>query len=278
MTTATLLAAEPRARLTDLLAAEWIKLWSLRSTAGALLLTALAVLGLNVGTAWDQVRYWDQMDPAAQAEFAAEGHALMTAFTSNGASVLLLALGAWGAVTVTGEYGSGLIRTTFVAVPARGAVMLAKSLVVGAVATVFGALLAAASFWLTQAQYATQQAGVTIGHPGALRLVLASALLAPVAALTGAAVGALLRHGAFSVVGATVLLVIVPAFLSPRRHLTAVLGNATPFRAWSTLAERPEIAALQPYPATHGGAWLVLACWAAAAVLATTLAVRRRDQ
>ncbi|MFI5534430.1 ABC transporter permease [Kitasatospora sp. NPDC051853] len=277
MTTAAL-TAEPRARLADLVAAEWIKLWSLRSTAGTLLLTALAVLGLNVGTAWDQVRYWDVMPPADRAEFIAEGLSLMTAYTSNGAMVLLLAVGAWGAVTVTGEYGTGLIRTTFVAVPARGSVMAAKALVVAAVATVFGALLAAVSFWATQAQYAGQHAGVTIGHPGALRLVVASALLAPVAALTGMAVGALLRHSAFSVVAATVLLLIVPAMLSTRRHWTAVFANAMPYRAWSTLTERPDIAALQPYPATHGGAWLVLACWAAAAVLVTALAVRHRDQ
>ncbi|GAA1165458.1 positive regulator of sigma E activity [Kitasatospora gansuensis] len=277
MTTATL-ALEPRARLTDLFAAEWIKLWSLRSTAWTLPLIALAVLGLNLGTAWDQVRYWDQRSPADQAGFIADGLAMMTAYTSNGASVLLLAVGAWGAVTVTGEYGTGLIRTTFVAVPARSSVMVAKALVVAAVATAFGALLAAASFWVTQAQYAEHHAGVTIGHPGALRLVVASALLAPVAALAGMAVGALLRHGAFSVVAATVLLLIVPAFLSTRRHGTAVLAHAMPFRAWETLAERSDLAALEPYPATPGGAWLVLACWAAGSVLVTALAVRRRDQ
>ncbi|GAA3041954.1 hypothetical protein GCM10020229_61450 [Kitasatospora albolonga] len=284
MTTAALtaepraLTTEPRARLADLVAAEWIKLWSLRSTTGTLLLTALAVLGLNVGTAWDQVRYWGEHAPADRADFVADGMALLSAFTGNGATVLMIALGAFGAVAVTGEYGTGLIRTTFVAVPARGSVMAAKALVLAAVTSVFGVLLAAVSFWLTQAQFARYDAAVMLDHPGALRLLLASALLAPVSALAGMAVGALLRHGASAVTATTLLLLVAPVFLSTRRYWTALLGNATPYRAWTTLAERPDVLAHQPYPGTPGGAWLTLACWAAGSVVVTVLAVRRRDQ
>lgn len=56
--------------------------------------------------------------------------------------LLALAAGAIGAVSVTGEYGSGLIRTTFTAVPARRSVMAAKAIVLTAVMTVFGAVVA----------------------------------------------------------------------------------------------------------------------------------------
>lgn len=52
MTTFTVsMAAESRARFRDLVAAEWIKLWSLRSTYWVLGLGALVVIGINVNSA-----------------------------------------------------------------------------------------------------------------------------------------------------------------------------------------------------------------------------------
>lgn len=271
-------ATEPRARFTDLVTAEWIKLWSLRSTSWSLLVGALAVLGLNVGTAYDQNHYWDERTPADQADFIREGMALMSAFTGNGALVLMLALGAFGAVAVTGEYSTGLIRTTFAAVPARGSVLAAKAVVVGLVTTVFGAMLATASFVLTQAVFAEHGAGVPIDRPGALQLLVASALLAPVSALTGMAVGVVLRHSAAAVVGSTVLLILVPNFLSTDRYWTAVAAHAMPYRAWTELADVVGTFAPSPYPATVGGAWTVYAAWALLAAAVTIVAVRRRDQ
>ncbi|KQV21306.1 MULTISPECIES: ABC transporter permease [unclassified Kitasatospora] len=269
---------EPHARFADLVAAEWIKLWSLRSTAGSLLIAALAVLGLNVGTAYDQNHYWAERTLADQAEFIREGLSLMTAFTSNGAMVLMLALGAFGAMAVTGEYGTGLIRATFAAVPARSSVLAAKVVVVGLVSTVFGAVLAAASFVLTQAVFAEHGAGVSFDRPGALRLVAASALLAPLSALTGMAVGALVRHGAGAVVGSTVLLLLVPIFLSTDRYWTAVAAHAMPYRAWTRLVDVVGTPAPSPYPGTVGGAWTVYPIWVLLAAGVTVAAVRRRDQ
>ena len=46
-------AAEPRARFRDLVAAEWIKLRSLRSTYWVLALSALVVIAFNVNAACD---------------------------------------------------------------------------------------------------------------------------------------------------------------------------------------------------------------------------------
>jgi ABC-2 type transport system permease protein len=268
---------DPHARFADLVAAEWIKLWSLRSTAGSLLIAALAVLGLNVGTAYDQNHYWAERTLSDQAEFVRDGLSLMTAFTSNGAMVLMLALGAFGALTVTGEYGTGLIRVTFAAVPSRSPVLAAKVIVVGLVTTVFGAVLAAASFVLTQAVFAGHGAGVSADRPGVLQLVVASALLAPLSALTGMAVGALVRHSAGAVVGSTVLLILVPVFLSTDRYWTAVAAHAMPYRAWDRLAAVAGTTAPGPYPSTVGGAWTVYPVWALLAAAVTVTAVRPPD-
>ena len=189
------LATEPRARFRDLLAAEWLKFWSLRSSPWGLLISALVVLAANAGQAWDHWRYWRQagMSPA---RFIADGMPLQDAFTTNAGIVMMIAAAAIGALAITGEYSTGLIRTTFAAVPARRSVLAAKVVVLTAVMTGFGAVVSAASFGVVQTILSGRHAEVTIGSPGALRIVVASALLAPLAALTGAAVGVYLFRNA----------------------------------------------------------------------------------
>src|SRR5581483_10718453 len=139
------LTTEPRARFRDLLAAEWLKFWSLRSSPWGLLAGALAVLGLNGGQAWDHWRYWRQAGESP-ARFIADGLPLQDAFTTNAGIVMMIAAAAIGTLAITGEYGTGLIRTTFTAVPARRSVLAAKVAVLTVIMTGFGAVVAAASF------------------------------------------------------------------------------------------------------------------------------------
>jgi hypothetical protein len=268
---------EPRARFSDLLAAEWLKTWSLRSTSWMYAITALAVIAFNAGTAYDHYKYWNQYGDRGRASFIANGSALMDAFTGNAAMVLVLAVAAIGAVSITGEYGTGLIRTTFTAVPARRSVMAAKALVLTAVTTVFGTLVALASFVSTQAILSGREASVTLSHPGAVGVVVASALLAPVAALAGLAIGAVIRHTGGSIVGCVVVLLLLPMVLSDRRHLTAVLRHTLPFSAWQRLSVS-DLHATVLYPWTASGAWTVYVFWALLAGAVAVLAVHRRDQ
>ncbi|TDC69268.1 ABC transporter permease subunit [Streptomyces hainanensis] len=277
MTAATLPVAEPRARFVDLLAAEWLKFWSLRSTPWFLLLAGLAVVGFNVGSAYDHYRNWQYYDAESQANFVANGLPLVDAFTSNAELILLLATSALGALAVTGEYGSGSIRTTFAAVPARGSVMAAKACVVAVVLTAFGAVVAGVSFWLSQALLSARDAGVSIDHPGAWRVVVASALLAPVSGLVGAAIGAVVRHSATAVIGGVVVLPLLPTFFSEGRYWSATIRHALPERAWRELTRTVDWGGT-PYPMTTGGAWTVYAVWAAVAFVLTVVAVRHRDQ
>ncbi|WP_329028732.1 ABC transporter permease [Streptomyces sp. NBC_01423] len=269
----------PRARFTDLLAAEWLKTWSLRSTPWLYGLGALAVVAFNAGTAYDHYKYWYQYDKGSQEFFVTHRLALVDAFTDNSALVMVLALAAIGAVSVTGEYGTGLVRTTFTAVPARRSVMAAKVLVLAAVTTVFGVLVAAASFASTGAILSGRGASVLLGDPGVLQVLAASALLAPVAALAGLALGTVVRHTGASVVACVVVLLLLPMVLSDRRHLTAVLRHTLPFSAWDRLTggalpqPPPEL-----FPWSEAGAWTVYALWALVAAAVAVCAVHRRDQ
>jgi ABC-2 type transport system permease protein len=270
-------AAEPRARFRDLVAAEWLKLWSLRSTPWSLLISGLAIIAFNVGITYNTHHYWHQQH-VSPAQFITQGLPLLDAFTTNASFILMIAAGTIGSLVITSEYRTGLIRTTLAAVPARRSVMAAKTAVLTVVMTVFGALVAAISFGGTQAILAGLHAGVSVSYPGALRVVVASALLAPLSALVGVALGAVLRNSAAAAVSTVTLLVILPIVVRDSRHWSALLAHALPFPAWLRLTTVPYPPSGTHFPWTVAGAWTVYAAWALLSSLVAVAVMYRRDQ
>ena len=109
---------------------------------------------------------------------------LATSFLAY-AEYLVLPVTVLSVLVFTSEYGSGLIRTTFTAVPRRRAVLAAKAAVTGAAALVVGEILAFACFFLTQAILSGRHGGLSLAHPGALRAVLAAGFVLAACALVG---------------------------------------------------------------------------------------------
>ncbi|MFE0133140.1 ABC transporter permease subunit [Streptomyces sp. NPDC059037] len=266
-----------RARFRDLVAAEWIKLWSLRSTGWILGVGALVVIGINVNSARSNADLLEHQ-PATSPDGAFQVDPMHAAFVDPAYQILVVVAAAVGAITVFGEYTSGLIRTTFAAVPDRRAVLVAKAAVVAAVMFVLGAVVAAASFGATQAVL-SDTIGLPIGAPGALRAVVASALLAPLCALVGMALGALIRHAAGTVVASLVTLLLLPSLFAGDTYRWAKeIGNAMPLTAWQALVENPAMD-YPPgrYPVTVAEAWTVFAVWPLVAAVVAVVVVHRRD-
>ncbi|MEW1722505.1 ABC transporter permease [Streptomyces sp. NPDC093109] len=276
MNTSHTAAAEPRARFRDLLAAEWMKLWSLRSTPWAFAVGALVILGINLNATLADYTSYPQL-PVLAKDLFVPIWAIRDACTVGAAMVLMLAAGSIGALTVVGEYGSGEIRTTFAAVPDRRAVMAAKAAVVTAVMLVYGTVVAAVSFWVTQAVFSGRGIGLSIGYDGAPRAVAACALLAPVCALAGMALGALVRHTATTIVTLTFVLLLLPTLVNERDRWTAILLHALPRGAWDRLTELGVSPVPVVHPWTTGGAWTVYVVWAVVSAAVTVVAVHRRD-
>ncbi|GAA4078345.1 hypothetical protein [Actinomadura miaoliensis] len=268
---------EPKARFRDLFAAEWTKLWSLRSTYGVLAGGALLVVGICVNSARSNVALIERSGNPEQRLAIDPLHA---AFVVDAFHIFVIIAGVVGAATVYGEYATGLARTTFAAVPARRAVVAAKAAVVSVVLLAFGAVVAGCSFGLTQAVYQQQRIGLSITDPGALRAVTASALLAPVCGLVGMALGALVRHTAGSVVAVVGVLALLPRlFQGETYRWVKEIGNAMPVSAWQALVQNPARPPFVPprYPVSATEAWIVLAAWAVAALAVAVTVVHRRD-
>lgn len=153
----------------------------------------------------------------------------------------------------------------------------AKVAVVAAVMLAVGTVLAAASFGVSQAILSGRHAGVSIGHPGALRAVAATALLAPVCALTGLGIGALIRHTAPAIAAVCVVLVVLPGSLQPdARHWVDDLANTFPYVVWNRMIDLKYVPGSSYLP-TITGSWVVFAAWPLAAVTLAAIVVRHRD-
>ncbi|MFJ8017716.1 ABC transporter permease [Streptomyces sp. NPDC096339] len=272
-------ATAPNARFTDLLAAEWIKMRSLRSTYWVLVLSAVVAVAVNVNAVHSSLPYIDQPPPPAHDMPPFKYDPLFHGLNSIAGHVVALAAAAFGAITIFGEYATGMIRTTLAAVPDRRAVIAAKLVLVTSVTLLLGAVVSVTSFFTTNAMLASRHVGLSIHDPGCLRAVAAYAVVVPVCALIGMAFGAVLRHATASIVGVVGLLFVVPLlFGGDRYRFLREIGNHLPMAAQSRLALNPEShTSLGAYPGTITGSWLALAAWALVSAAVAVTVVRRRD-
>ncbi|MFD9353441.1 ABC transporter permease subunit [Streptomyces sp. NPDC060031] len=268
--------AEPPARFRDLLASEWIKMRSLRSTPWTLAFTALFVIGSSAVASLADLNNLGRSRPDAlqTPEFLC-----FDAYPAAGYMTLMLLAGSIGAVTIVSEYSSGLIRTTTVAVPARHPVVLAKAGVVAAVWTVVGAIISTGAFLVSQAILSERHAGVPLTHPGVARAMVASALVAPVCALVGLGLGVLIRHTAAAIVATLFTLLMLPTLFSQSKQWSADVHHMMVVGAWKRLVQSwGEIPGGSPVrDATVSGSWCAYALWPLIAIALAVVVVRRRD-
>src|SRR6476660_4658669 len=170
------------------LLSEWTKFRSLRSTVATLLIAIVVMIGLGAMFAAIAANQTTGFGPGATA--------ISTSLT--GTFFAQLAIGVLGVLLITGEYSTGMIRSSLTVVPSRLPMLWGK-LAVFAV-TVFFTMLAAsfASFLVGQALLG-DRLNASLSDPAALRSVLGSALYLTVAGLTAIAMGALLRNTAAAI-------------------------------------------------------------------------------
>lgn len=263
----------PRVRWRDLVAAEWIKLWSLRSTRWVLGLGVLILLLLALQSSLGTYDEWPDYGPIQRSHY----DPMTEALSGAGVALLMIGAGTVGALSIVGEYASGLIRATLTAVPARHRVVLAKTAVLAVLLAVVGMVVSLGTFLLAQAVLSGRGIGLSVDDPGVPAVLAANAALAPLSALVGFGIGALIRHTATSVVATCGLLVVAPGFFKPTVHQWAnELFGYFPYYAWhSTLSQlHPRTGEALPSAAE---AWTGFAFWPVAAVLLAVLVVRRRD-
>jgi ABC-2 type transport system permease protein len=254
------------ARAHAVLAFEWTKLRSVRSNSWTLLIAAAMTLGVTVIVAQSFAS-----TPASR--HGAVADPLASSFLGY-AEYAVLPVTVLGVLVFTSEYASGLIATTFTAVPRRRAVLAAKAAVTGAAALAAGELLAFACFFLTQAILSTHHRGLSLSHAGVPGAVLAAGGALAACALVGVGLGAIVRHTAGAIAAAVglVYLLAVLCLALPSPWNTRLGRFTVPFAAYQTVASHPLAGLLSP-----GLSMLVIIAWPAATLTAAAIVISRRD-
>ena len=254
-------------RARDALASEWTKLRSLRSNRLTLAIAVVVTLVLTAVVAETFASAPGAGNHPASIDRLAGSFLAYAEYTVLPVTVLSV-------LVFTSEYASGLIRTTFSAVPRRGTVLAAKAAVTGAAALVVGEVLAFACFFLTQAILSGGHGGLSLAHPGALRAVLAAGFTLAACALVGVGAGAVIRHTAGAIAAAvTVVYLLAVLCLALPAPWNIRLGRFTlPYAAYAEVTGHPPAGLLSPWLSL-----LVLIGWPAAALLAAAAVLTRRD-
>jgi ABC-2 type transport system permease protein len=190
--------------MTDALAAEWIKLRSIRSTyiLGAVVVACVAPAAL---LAWYFVSAWDRATPEHRANFALSDLAELVGWVAQLCMALL------GVLAVTSEYSTGMIRGTLTVLPQRRTMLTAKALVVGAVALVVGTAAPLLTLAVTRSILGDRVVrGSSTPMPDEFRLLLAGGLLVAVFAMLGLGLGAIMRSTAGAIVTVIALWYLLP--------------------------------------------------------------------
>ena len=182
------------------LRSELTKFRSLRSTVYTMATAVVLMIGL--GALFSAVT-------ASQYKMGPAGiDAVSTSL--SGTIFAVVAFGVLGALMMSGEYSTGMIRSSLTAVPRRLPVLWAKLGVFAG--TAFAASLVASfvSFFLGQALLSSHHLNVAITAPGALRSVVGAALYVTVAGLIGVALGALFRNTAAAIATFAGVFFVIP--------------------------------------------------------------------
>jgi ABC-2 type transport system permease protein len=247
---------------------EWHKLRTIRSTWLVVAVFAVGMISLSV-LALSHEGY-AHMSAADRASFDPTHDSTFT-----GLLLGQLLAGVLGALTVTAEFSSGMIRATFAAVPRRRLVLAAKAAVLGAVTLAAGEILAFAAFFAGQASLQAPAPHATLGQPGVLRAVLMAGAYPALIALIGLGLGAIIRHTAGAICAVVVLLFLLPLLIAPLGTSTqddVVRFLPEQIAALSLTATRPVSPALPP-PVAFG----LLCAYAAAALAAGAWVLTHRD-
>lgn len=243
---------------------EWIKLSTLRSTWWSIGITAVLTIGIAV--------------IVAGSLSSLPGFEPIQAVVSPIQFTMLLA-GILGVISVTGEYSTGMIRSTFAAQPSRGAVLAAKAVVVGAVMLASSLIIFFVAALAVTPFFADADVPFAWDDPSQSTLPIVTASVSMAAfALIGVAFGFLLRSGAGAIAATVGLLFVLP-----------IIGNifAGAGEGWEWIADvlnhlpmsaaQSVILPQDDWGLPVGEGWLTIAAWVAAGLAGAWAVLRTRD-
>jgi ABC-2 type transport system permease protein len=222
-------AASRRPGLPGTLRSELTKILSVRSTYWTLLAQVLASIG------WAVLFCAGTNSHGAGADFDPARASLMGQVAIGELIIVVL-----GALVITSEYSTGMIRTSLTVMPRRGVLYAAKAIVFAGVTLTVSLITSFVDFFVGQSILASKHLNTTLGRPDVLRAVLLSAAIVVVFGLLAYGLGAIVRHTAGAITSILGMIFVIP-----------LLAQALPTAWYQDLARwLPGGSALSPIPSS----------------------------
>jgi ABC-2 type transport system permease protein len=262
--------ASGRAGLKGALRSEWTKIRSVRSTYWTLIALVLISIGLGAAISAGAANELN-LHPFRKAGFDPTQISLFAFFELGQLVIAVL-----GAIVITSEYSTGMIRTSLTVQPRRGTVFAAKGLVFGAIALVVSFVVSFVAFFLGQSLFASTGIGATLSEPHVLQAVVGSALLVAVVAMFSFGLGAIFRHTAATITTAIGVMFVLPIIV----HIMPDSWQQDVIRWLPSSASDVLTTTVGTPPANHFSPWVqfgVTAAYAIVAIAVGAILFRKRD-
>ena len=249
-----------------ILASEWVKYTTLRSTWIALTIAVIGMVGVSALACYAIASRWSHLDLGERLTFSPTTQSLTGVYLSQ------LVIGVLGVLIISSEYSTGMIRATLSIAPKRLPVLWAKLLIFSLVT--FVSMLAAAftAFGVGQALLGVH--GTSLSAPHALRSVIGVAVYLTLVAVIAVSAGFILRNTAGGIASVVGLIIVLPAIAHvlpaswQHDYVPYLPSNA----GGAMYTQFPDPGTLSP-----GAGALVMALWAAAFVVLAAVLLKRRD-
>jgi len=265
-----------------ILRSEWIKLMSLRSTIWCYAILVFLTLGL--AALFGSTLYVEGMtlDRDTQQTFAIQAVTFSVSMSQLVVAVL-------GALVITGEYGTGMIRSTLTAVPARLPALFGKIVVFGLVTFVISLVAIVLSALLSAPLLANSGVDVDFGDPAYWAALVGAAGFLALTGIFATAVGTIVRNSAGAIAIVLGFVLVLPTIVQIFAVITAAewvanLGTFLPSNAGGRMYAYVGESAAAADPMGLGGLvlepWqgaLVLVAWVVALLALASVLLKRRD-
>jgi ABC-2 type transport system permease protein len=267
-----------RLRFSGVLHSEWVKLRSLRSTIWSYLVLILLPIGIGVLLA--SLANTDGKTLTGDAARNA-----LVQYSTSGATISVLVVAVIGALVVTGEYGTGMIRSTFAAVPRRWEALAAKGVVLAASVFVASAISVWATAFITMPIANANGVQASLDGSVAMPLLGASVYLTLIG-LLAFAVGIILRSTAGAIASVLGLMLVAPVIVQLIQGFTnakwlGTVNNVLPQNAGQPLMQfgTEDTSGWHDGVLALGGwsGFAVLAAWVVVATVTALVLAQKRD-
>ena len=251
---------------------EWIKFRTLRSTVWTLAITLLLMVGIV--TLFSAI--------FASQEGAGNDGTDSTVVFTIAANLAQLAVVVLGVLVITGEYSTGMIRSTLAAVPRRLPALWAKGVVLAVSIFLVSTVAVGISLGVMQLFLGAKGLAPDLGDAETVRILVGVPLYLTAIALLAFAIGALMRHSAGALAAVLGLLLVVEnLFLIPWKPLQHISPFLPGTAGSKILMPKAEIDAMsQGAVGTVLGPWqgyAVLLAWVVVLLTAAAVLLRRRN-